>query len=228
VSYIKNLFFSRLIFFILYIFSGCSTGKNIRMPSSTFLALGDSYTIGESVAVSENFPNQTVQLLKKKGINIGHPLIVATTGWTTTDLINALSSIPKHQYDYVTLLIGVNNQYRGLPIQQYKTDFEFLLKRAIEYSGNNINSVFVLSIPDYSVTPFAAKSDTVHIANEIDEYNKINKEIAQQLKVHYIDITNISRRAKNEPSMLAPDGLHPSAVQYSEWAKLLAASIIPQ
>jgi lysophospholipase L1-like esterase len=189
----------------------------------TFLALGDSYTIGQSVPDAERFPNQTVQLLKKENIKISDPEIIAVTGWTTTNLINALNANPPHNnYTLVALLVGVNNQYQNKSIDEYKIEFTLLVNRSIQYAGNNKSHVFVLSIPDYSVTPFAQNSDKQKIAGEIDLFNLANKTIAMQLGVNYLDITPISREAKNDPSLIANDGLHPSGLQYKRWADLLA------
>ena len=188
----------------------------------TYLALGDSYTIGESVSETERFPNQTVQLLKNGNINISDPEFIAVTGWTTTNLIDALNSNPpQHNYSVVSLLIGVNNQYRGRSFEDYKTEFTLLLNQAIQYAGTKPDHVFVLSIPDYSVTPFAQNSDKQKIASEIDSFNLANKTIAMQLGVNYLDITLISREAKNDPDLIAGDGLHPSGKQYKLWAELL-------
>ncbi len=192
----------------------------------TFLALGDSYTIGQSVAANERFPVQTIQNLKNLHFSFSEPDIIATTGWTTTDLINSLNSNPpQHTYSVVTLLIGVNNQYQGKSLADYKNEFTELLNRSILYAANNPHHVFVLSIPDYSVTPFAQGLDTAKIAKEIDAFNAANKSISLNAGVHYIDITPISREAKNDPSLIAGDGLHPSGMQYKKWSDLLDPAI---
>jgi lysophospholipase L1-like esterase len=194
----------------------------------SYLALGDSYTIGESVADTERFPVQTVKLLREHNIDISNPDIIATTGWTTTNLLNALNNNrpPKKIYSVVTLLIGVNNQYQGKSLDEYKTGFTELLNRSISYSGNNKNHVFVISIPDYSVTPFASGSDTARISREIDFFNAANKSISLNAGVHYLDITSISRDAKNDPALTAGDGLHPSAIQYKKWSEFLAPMML--
>ena len=192
----------------------------------TFLALGDSYTIGQNVPSSENFPNQTVQLLKGQGYDFNAAEIVATTGWTTDELqnnINNRSFTPP--YDIVTLLIGVNNQYRGRPVDTYKPEFENLLKQAIQFAGGKTDHVIVLSIPDWGVTPFAAGRDRDQIAREIDEYNAANKNISETYKVNYIDITPWTREAVNDLSFIASDGLHPSAKEYKRWSEKLADKI---
>lgn len=188
--------------------------------SKTYLALGDSYTIGQSVAATERFPNQTTALLRAQNIKIADPVIVAITGWTTRDLINALNANPQpNTFDVVSLLIGVNNQYQRKSLEEYKTEFTLLLNRAIQHAGNKPTHVFVLSIPDYSVTPFASGSDKTRIAREIDQFNEANKVISLQLGVKYLDITPISREP--DPSLIAGDGLHPSGKQYRRWAELL-------
>ena len=190
----------------------------------TYLALGDSYTIGQSVSEMERFPNQTVQLLlKNNNIKISDPEIIAVSGWTTTNLINELNANSlQNNYSVVSLLIGVNNQYRAGSIEDYKTEFTLLVNRSIQYAGNNKNHVFVLSIPDYSVTPFVSGFDTGRIASEIDTFNEINKNISSKLGVNYLDITPISREALNDPDLIAGDGLHPSGKQYKIWDELLA------
>lgn len=188
------------------------------MPAkdTRYLALGDSYTIGESVAAEERFP---VQLAKQ--LNLGEPQIIARTGWTTDELNAAIDAAdPKGPYDLVTLLIGVNNQYRGRSADEYRTQFVGLLQRAIGFAGGNAQHVIVVSIPDWGVTPFAEGRDRAKIAREIDQFNAINREEAQRAGAKWVDITPISRR--NDASLVAGDGLHPSGSQYSEWVKVIA------
>jgi lysophospholipase L1-like esterase len=190
----------------------------------TYLALGDSYTIGEAVLLSESFPYQTVQLLRKNGYKMAAPEIIAKTGWTTAELqtgINGYNFASK--YDFVSLLIGVNNQYRGQSIVAYKEEVEALLMRAITLAGKP-GHCFVLSIPDYSVTPFGKEKDVVTIGKEIDAYNNLNKALCIQYKVPYIDITTDFRKAAEKEDYIATDGLHPSAKVYGKWAKKLAAA----
>ena len=192
----------------------------------SYLALGDSYTVGESVPTPGNFPNQTVQSLKNSGYDFGPAEIVAQTGWTTDELQNKINNYTfKPSYDIVSLLIGVNNQYRGQPVENYKPGFENLLKQAIQFAGNKTDHVVVLSIPDWGVTPFATGRDREQIAREIDAYNVANRLIAEQYKVHYIDITTWTREAANDPTLLAADGLHPSAKEYKRWSEKLADKI---
>lgn len=192
----------------------------------SFLALGDSYTIGEAVSLHESFPYQTVQLLRKANLHFHAPEIVAKTGWTTAELAeHILHTKLNEHYDFVTLLIGVNNQYCELNIDDYATDFEFLLRKAIHFAGEKKANVMVLSIPDWGVTAFAKNRNSKKIATEIDAYNKINKTITDRYKIKYIDITPNTRVAKNDVSLIAGDGLHPSGKAYAEWAKMLAAAI---
>ena len=193
----------------------------------TYLALGDSYTIGQSVAESERFPAQTVSLLKQDSINFNAPEYIATTGWTTRDLINRISNAPpsKSTYDFVTLLIGVNNQYQGRSQAEYATEFTELLNTAIQYAGNRVKHVAVLSIPDWGVTPFANGQDRALIARQIDSFNVINKQIALAKSFNYIDITPSTRLAATDLTLVAGDGLHPSGKEYNVWAVMLATVI---
>lgn len=195
----------------------------------SYLALGDSYTIGQSVLPSENFPNQTVQLLNQQNYNFKSPEILATTGWTTDELQNNINSRTfTPPYDFVSLLIGVNNQYRGRSVENYKPEFETLLKQAIQFAGGNANRVIVVSIPDWGVTPFANGRDRAQIAKEIDDYNAANRYISEIYKVHYIDITPGSKEAATDLSLVAGDGLHPSAKEYTRWAQKVFAAIKQQ
>lgn len=209
-----------LLLFLLPLFSLAQNPDS--MHTYTYLALGDSYTIGESVPLHKSFPYQTVCLLRKAGYHLAAPEVIAKTGWTTDELdagMNGFEFLPK--YDFVTLLIGVNNQYRGRDIIEYKEQFEGLLKKAIAFAGGKQDHVVVLSIPDYSVTPFAENKAPEKIAKEIDEYNTLNKAISIQYKVAYLDITESTRKAKTTSGLIAPDGLHPSEKEYAKWAKKL-------
>lgn len=200
--------------------------KQSRQQTYTYLALGDSYTIGEQVKADENFPNQAVTLLKQKGFDFSSPAVVAKTGWTTDELQQAIHEAGLQPgYSFVTLLIGVNNQYRGRNTEDYIPEFESLLKQAIRFAGDDPGRVIVLSIPDWGVTPFAGDRDRKQIAGEIDEYNSANQQIASKYKVHYINITPGTREAGNDLSLLAEDGLHPSGKEYAKWAAGVAAII---
>lgn len=199
-----------------------------KMSSFSLLCLGDSYTIGEMVLPSENFPNQTTRLLNKDGYEFEAPEIVATTGWTTDELQHAIDQHRfKTSYDFVTLLIGVNNQYRGRTTENYKPQFESLLKQAIRFANGEPDHVIVLSIPDWGITSFAKNSgrDQQQVSKEIDEYNIANKEISEVYKVHYIDITPSTRQAAQDPGLLAEDDLHPSAKEYAKWSLQLSVII---
>lgn len=191
-----------------------------------YLALGDSYTIGEQVAAKENFPNQATAKLEERGFVFAPPEIIAQTGWTTDELQSAIKKEkigPK--YDLVTLLIGVNNQYRGRKVADYIPEFESLLKQAIQFAGNDTHHVIVLSVPDWGVTPFAEGREREQIAKEIDEYNAANELIAKRYRIHYINVTQSSREAAKDPSLLTSDGLHPSGKEYAKWAEKVVAFI---
>lgn len=185
-----------------------------------YLALGDSYTIGESVREEDRFPNQLAALLADEGYVV-EVTIIARTGWTTDELwqgIQARTLTPP--YDLVSLLIGVNNQYRGYDIDEYRQGFKFLLGKAVEYAGGDVKRVIVFSIPDWGVTPFAADRDANRIAEEIDAFNRVNLEETKKAGAHYVDVTPVSRRAGKESNLIAGDGLHPSGEMYAEWARL--------
>ncbi|MCZ4223800.1 SGNH/GDSL hydrolase family protein [Pedobacter rhodius] len=195
----------------------------------TYLALGDSYTIGQSVTQAESFPYQLQALMKKNGRNVEDPKIIAVTGWTTDELQNAITQAKITQkFDFVTLLIGVNNQYRGYPIETYKKEFSELLQTAIGFSGGRKARVFVISIPDWGVTPFAknySKSPQV-IASEIDAYNTAAEQITTAAGVSFTNITPNSRVAANDVSLIASDGLHPSGKMYADWVNALGPKIM--
>ncbi len=189
------------------------------MPSIRYLALGDSYTIGESVSEQERWPDQLARLLQAEGIHT-EVTIIARTGWTTSELWEGIQARQiQPPYDLVSLLVGVNNQYRGYSIDEYREQFTFLLDKAIEYADGKPERVIVLSIPDWGVTPFAADRDTERIAQEIDAFNSVNREESERAGVRYIDVTPISRMATDEASLIAEDGLHPAGKMYALWAE---------
>ncbi|MFP5041690.1 SGNH/GDSL hydrolase family protein [Parasediminibacterium sp. JCM 36343] len=203
------------------------TPTPIKDTSKTYLALGDSYTIGQSVDSSQRFPAQTVAWLSAYSTIKVKPIeYIATTGWTTSDLQAAIQSKnPQGPYDIVSLLIGVNDQYRGYDTSGYITRFTQLLQKSIQLAGGKPNHVFVVSIPDYSVTPFASGSNKAQISQQIDWFNAINKRIAFQYNCPYIYITDLTRQGATDGTLIAPDGLHPSGKEYEKWSELLGAVI---
>jgi lysophospholipase L1-like esterase len=196
----------------------------------TYLALGDSYTIGEGVPEKDRYPMQLVNELKKvKKFNFSDPQIIAKTGWTVDELdagINA-SQTDEQGYDLVTLLIGVNNQYRGRPVADFEKDFEAMLKRAIDFARGQKDHVVVLSIPDWGVTPFAVnrKSDQKKVAGEIDAYNSAKKSICSKYGIVFVDITADYRAIGAKPEMVVDDQLHPSSLVYSRWTEKLLTEV---
>lgn len=190
----------------------------------SYLAIGDSYTIGEQVPMNDNFPYQTVKQLRRAQLDVSEPVIIATTGWTTDELAAAIrENNISDTFSMVSLLIGVNNQYRGRSIENYHEELEQLLNQAIAFAGDHPEHVFVLSIPDWGVTPFAEGKDRKQIATEIDAYNQTKKTMALDKGCHYIDITESTRSHGSDASWLATDGLHPSEKEYTVWAEKLAA-----
>lgn len=189
------------------------------MPTIRYLALGDSYTIGESVPAEERWSNQLVKLLAAEGVQMD-VTIIARTGWTVDELWEGIQiNPPKGIYNLVTLLIGVNDQYRGYSVNEYREDFRFILGKAIEYAGGDPAKVIVLSIPDWGVTPFAADRDRQQITKQIDQFNLVNHEESQKAGVRYVDITPASRKAVSDLTLIASDGLHPSGEMYALWAQ---------
>lgn len=204
------------------------TGAAGAVPSAAdgiiaYLALGDSYTIGEGVAAGRAWPDQLARLLRDDGIGVDDPRIIATTGWTTDELDTAIdAAAPLGDYGFVSLLIGVNNQYRGLPLDAYREGFDTLLQRAIGFAGGRSERVLVLSIPDWGATAFghASGRDLAQVARELDAYNAAARALCDARGVAFVDITTISRARGAEPAMLAEDGLHPSAAMHAQWAQI--------
>ncbi|WP_319482307.1 SGNH/GDSL hydrolase family protein [uncultured Draconibacterium sp.] len=197
------------------------SNENKNQDSSFYyLALGDSYTIGESVEENERFPVQLVEKLKAEGFEMQPAKILARTGWTTDELAAAIDNENlRESYNLVTLLIGVNNQYRGRSADEYRGEFRALLQTAIDFANNKAQNVIVISIPDYGVTPFGKSRNPEQIAKEIDEYNTINFQETQQANARYVEITAISREALNDATLVASDGLHPSGEMYRRWVE---------
>jgi lysophospholipase L1-like esterase len=187
-----------------------------------FLALGDSYTIGESVAPTERWPAQFAAALRAGGLALDEPRIIARTGWTIDELGQAIAAANvSAEYDLVSLLIGVNDQYRGYPVAEYPERFRALLRQAIGIAGGRPARVLVLSIPDWGATPFAAGRDRAKIAAEIDAYNAVNRAESEAAGAPYVDVTPVSREAAADRTLLAADGLHPSAAMYARWVELV-------
>lgn len=186
----------------------------------SFLALGDSYTIGEGVDAQMRWPAQLLRLLRSEGVAADEAEVIATTGWTTDELMGAVRAASfRDHYDIVSLLIGVNNQYRGRDPENYRIECGELLDVAIAKAGGNAGKVLMLSIPDWGVTPFARDKgvDGARVATEIDRFNAIARELSRERGTTWIDVTDISRGAGRD--LLADDGLHPSAGQYALWAE---------
>jgi len=207
----------KAFFPLLFLLSSQAMAQLIIEDKIKFLALGDSYTIGESVVATERWPVQLMDSLNARGLEYLDYRIIAVTGWRTDNLKEAIHDAKiKEEYTLVSLLIGVNNYYQGKSAESYKPEFEELLRTAIRIAGGATSRVFVLSIPDYGYTPFG-KNNQETISKGIDSFNAANKSITQQLGVKYINITDISRRGLTEPDLVAFDGLHPSGKMYSEW-----------
>ena len=211
-----------LIPLCIFILSSCYKEKEKNQSNLRYLALGDSYTIGEGIEFEYNYPKQIVNQI----FLIDTVTVIAKTGWTTDELIDTLNNLQlDKKFDVVSLLIGVNNQFRGYQIDKYIMEFESLLNRAIDYSKDKKN-VFVLSIPDYGVTPFGKVKGQERIYREINSYNNINRIMAEKYNVMYFDITEISRKAENDSSLLAEDKLHPSKKMYKMWIEKLKNELL--
>jgi len=234
---IKTNYIAILLFFLLILFSFSDIysydGKgNMRTEKKreikTYLALGDSYTIAESVSSDMSYPVILAGLLNNKGYKISPPVIIAKTGWTTEELMAGIDekNIKSKKFDLVTLLIGVNDQYRGYELNKYPERLEKLIKIALDFAGRNKNKIIIISIPDWGITPFAKSKgrDKVKIGLEIDQYNLQKKLMAEKYSIKYVDVTDISRRAVRKPNLIAGDGLHPSGLMYSLWAEKLLSS----
>ncbi|MEQ8426187.1 MAG: SGNH/GDSL hydrolase family protein, partial [Cyclobacteriaceae bacterium] len=207
--HLSYFYFVVLIFFV----SNSMCAQTSKEPLK-YLALGDSYTIGESVEENERWPVQLANALNEKGFNISKPKSIAVTGWRTDNLKNGINIAQlKETYNLVSLLIGVNNQYQGKPVDQYAIEYEDLLKTAIKLAGGKKENVFVVSIPDYGYTPFGEPKQK-EISNALDEFNEVNKRITDQYGIAYFNITDISRHGLEDKDLVATDGLHPSGKQY--------------
>jgi lysophospholipase L1-like esterase len=198
-----------------------------------YLALGDSYTIGEQVPAEQNFPNQLYRILNSKGIPMQAPRFIAVTGWTTDELLEGIRAadlaepIPA-DHDLVSLLIGVNNQYRDRDPGNYGDEFETLLMKALQYAGGDPKKVVVLSIPDWGVTPFAEGRDRARITAAIDEFNRVGESLARKHHIYYINITAWTREAAGDATLLTGDKLHPSGKEYARWAGRVADYVLKE
>jgi acyl-CoA thioesterase I len=222
MSYLNSKKYTIFVFLLFFFNISCAQDKwkpmMIEKQPLKFLALGDSYTIGEAVSSKERWPQYLVDMLNKDSFQIIDPQIIARTGWTTDELKQAINEQnPEANYDLVSLLIGVNNQYRGYDINLYEKEFEELLLAAIRFAEGDPKRVFVVSIPDYGVTPFAENKNPSKIAKELNEYNAISERIATNYQVKWFDITPISRMASSDPELTATDKLHPSGKMYAQW-----------
>ena len=214
---------SALLLFSMQI--GLSQELSIAEPVR-YLALGDSYTIGESIAPSGRWPQQLYDSLANRGYQTETLKIIAQTGWRTDNLMQAIENANlTTDYNLVSLLIGVNNQFQGGSIETYEDEFEELLLTAIELAGGNKSNVFVLSIPDYGYTPFGEKRNSSVISEEIEEFNRVNKNITEYFGITYYNITPISQLGLSNPELVAGDGLHPSEKMYTEWVNLILNDI---
>lgn len=205
--------------------------KSYKTPSAEppyYLALGDSYTIGESVEPEESFPLRLREALRGRDIELGRTDIIAKTGWTTDELLEKVRSRRRlaDRYDLVTLLIGVNNQYRGYTIEQYERELATLMELAVEFAGGEPTHVVVLSIPDYAYTPFGQARDFAKITYEINWYNSVAEDMAARAGIPYLDITPTTRRGLVAPELVAEDALHPSAALYRRWVDLLLPMVL--
>jgi lysophospholipase L1-like esterase len=207
-------------FLIFLSLSGCTMTSEIpKKAELSYLALGDSYTIGESVPTSMNFPYQLVDSLSYKGKFFSSPVIIARTGWRTDQLMDAINSAPlKKEYDLVTLLIGVNNEFQGKSLTQYEADFRALCQKALKLTGNKKKNLYIVSIPDYGYTPYG-KPKMSQISERINLFNASNKRISDSMNLNYVEITDVSRKGLEDTDLVANDGLHPSARMYGLWVK---------
>ena len=221
-----------LVLFIGFVLLSCQKPSEAALKpkndstSISWLALGDSYTIGQGVNTAERFPAQTLELLKSRSIKTAQLTYVATTGWTSGELDKSISQQNLAYYDFVTVLIGVNDQFQGVDTSTYSKNFKSILNRAIQATRGESQHVLVMSIPDYSLTPEGKKLDTTKIKREIDLFNTLNKKVAKDFKCQYLDITVLGREAKSNPTWVAKDGLHPSAVAYKNWANRIFPFIV--
>ena len=222
---LKTMNLIKLSLFLLLLSTTIMAQKLKIKVKVKFLALGDSYTIGESVDAKDRWPVLLIESLRKSGLECNNVRIIAQTGWRTDNLKNAIiEANPSQDYTLVSLLIGVNNQYQKKSVEEYASEFEALLNTAITLAGGIKSNVFVVSIPDYGCTPFG-KSNQVTISQAIDQFNKVNRAISDRLGIPYFNITDISRNGLTHPELVAHDGLHPSGFMYSQWVDLILKGV---
>ncbi len=210
---------------LVAVLAGCSSGEGETiqpMDPIRILALGDSYTIGQNVGKLERWPVQLVRQLRVSGRGAAEPVIVAATGWDTGQLSRAVERADiQETFDVVTLMIGVNNQFRDGTVADFEAGFAGLVESAVRFADGAPERVVLISIPDWGATPYAEGAPRQQIGETIDEFNDVIRATAVQVGAHFVDVTEISRRAPDEPELIADDGLHPSAVMYAEWVELL-------
>jgi lysophospholipase L1-like esterase len=212
---VRNL----MLIFPFLLYSGLAAQSLSIKDEVKFLALGDSYTIGQSVAASARWPAQLIDSIRAEGINASDARIIATTGWTTDNLELGITRADlSNDFNLVSLLIGVNDFYQRGTVEAYIPKFKGLLNTAVMLAGGDKSRVFVVSIPDYGFTPFG-QSDRPAISAGIDAFNAANKIVTDEMGILYVDITDISRRGLDQPDLVAGDGLHPSAKQYTLWVR---------
>ena len=222
-------FYLQSLFLLFLVSPGIHSQDKTLTEPVKFLALGDSYTIGESVEESERWPVQLQNSLVEMGYETEELKIIARTGWRTDDLERAIEADnPSEDYNLVSLLIGVNDQYQGRNTEWYRPRFTSLLGTAIELAGGNKNAVFVVSIPDYAYTPFGQRANPSRITSEIDEFNEINRLVSDSMGIRYFNITPISREGLAKTHYVADDGLHPSGEMYAEWVKLILHGLLSE
>lgn len=213
-------YFSLFIAVIVLYACGTFSKSNQGMGEKKYLALGDSYTIGESVSEFDRFPEQLVAALNETGASFQRPEIIARTGWRTDQLIQAIEQADlQEKYDLVTILIGVNNEFQGRSSATFESELRTICKTAIRLAGGK-EHVYLMSIPDYGFTPFG-KRRQVAISDRIDEYNAVVQSVSKELQLQFVDVTTISRLGLEQKELIADDGLHPSGKMYSEWVKAL-------
>ncbi|WP_340157272.1 SGNH/GDSL hydrolase family protein [uncultured Maribacter sp.] len=231
MKYLNKLSLIPLIGLLFTILPSCSQTEDIRsapisedlnnQETINYLALGDSYTVGESVAFEDSFPkqlNSTIEENKNYNVNT---TVIAQTGWRTDQLLSSIGGRETGEYNLITLLIGVNNQFQSRPFSQYESEFTELLNKAISLAGNDSNKVIVLSIPDYYYTPYGQSNGSERISIELDRYNDFAKSTAQDKGVTFLNITDITRKGIDEPELVASDGLHPSGLAYEKFVERL-------